>query len=163
MDVPKREVTVRGPWSGYKRAQLQCNDKSRTKQSDAKDADINTIIKKALRNGRLPDASNAGMYVDLSTGQDFMESMQIVKHAQEQFQALPSNVRHEFQNDPAKFLDFANNPENLERMYDLGLKVRPNKDDQSNSRPDSGNSEAGSVEASSQIASDGGSQDQGSA
>ena len=118
-------MEVRGSWTPYERKRLECLDKSKTKQSDAKDADVNQIIKKALRNGVLPDPSKPAIYADLSTGQNFMDSMALVLNAQEQFQALPSEIRSEFHNDPAEFLDFANDPANNQRLIDLGVKERP--------------------------------------
>ena len=37
------------------------------------------------------------------------------------FDDLPAKVRREFDNDPFKFLEFVEDPENVERMAELGL------------------------------------------
>ena len=41
--------------------------------------------------------------------------------AEEQFGALPANVRREFDNDPGKMLEFIQDPDNYERGVELGL------------------------------------------
>lgn len=63
---------------------------------------------------------NAPQYGD-ATGIDFQNSMELILHAQEQFEELPSHVRKFFNNDPGAFLDFAQDPSNHETMVELGL------------------------------------------
>jgi hypothetical protein len=110
-------------------------------------------MKKALKNGQLPDPDKVARYEDLSSGQDFMDSMAIVLRAEGLFQELPSELRQELHNDPAKFLDWAANPENDQRMIDLGLKnVRRDDYDQSGSPSGPQSGQGSSGEASSQPA-----------
>ena len=47
--------------------------------------------------------------------------MNIVLKADEMFNDLPSRARRHFDNDPAKFLDFVQDPKNHEQLVDLGL------------------------------------------
>lgn len=99
---------------------------SLTKQSDAKDADINNIMKKYVKTGILPQMISADpKYGDFSEAGDYLESIQLVMHAEEQFLALPAHVRKKFDNNPASFLEFVHNPENEAEMIDLGLKEKP--------------------------------------
>ena len=154
------EPKVRDQWT-YQKPKLDCKDKSRTKQADAKDADVNVIIKKALRNGRLPDPSKASMYLDVASGQDFQDSMALVLNAQAQFQALPSEIRQELQNDPSQLESWISNPANNERMYELGIKERP--DVPGASTESIGSTQASSSKASGEVAKKGDSKAQGTA
>ena len=157
------KINTRGPWTPHNRVQLVCKDKSRTKQSDAKDADINQILKKALRSGQLPDSSKIGRYEDLSSGQDFLDSMLIVQEAKELFQELPSQLRQELDNDPAKFLDWAADESNSQRMIDLGLKEKVRNDGvPENSGESAGSSQGSSSETSNQGSSAGNQEAEGS-
>lgn len=120
-----------------KKVGLICNDKSLTKQADAKDADINNIMKKYLKTGVLPNLiKQEPRYGDFSEVSDYLDSMNTVLFANEQFAALSAEVRKQFDNDPAKFLEFASNPENGEEMVKLGLAERkPHPDAEPDSIP----------------------------
>jgi len=95
--------------------------KSRTKQSFKQECDINHIMKKYERQGILPQNIKQGMYADVSDVPTYQEACNLVIAAQEQFAALPSNVRERFANDPARFLEFVNDGSNAEEMEKLGL------------------------------------------
>lgn len=98
------------------------DDPGVTKQSDAKDCDINAIFKKYEKSGQLPDMIlKDGTYGDFSAVPDYQEALNIVRHAGEQFGALDVNVRNRFENNPEKFLEFATNPANMEEMGRMGL------------------------------------------
>lgn len=94
-----------------------------TKQSDAKAADINIIVKKWMNEGAIPANINKGIaqYFDTTSIPDYQGCMDIVIQAQQAFNSLPSFVRERFSNDPAKFLDFASDPANIPEMVSLGL------------------------------------------
>lgn len=47
--------------------------------------------------------------------------MDIVIRAQEAFDALPSSWRTKFNNDPANFVDFCQDPNNRDEMIKLGM------------------------------------------
>lgn len=93
-----------------------------TKQADALDCDINTIFKKFEKSGQLPNmiARNPS-YGDFSEVPDYQEALNIVRHAEEQFLNLDASIRNEFENDPAKFLAFATDEKNYDRMEKMGL------------------------------------------
>lgn len=94
-----------------------------TKQSDAPAADINTIVKRWMNDGVLPQNLNKGLaqFVDVSEVPDYRGCLDLVIQAQQTFNELPSAVRERFQNDPAAFLDFVHNPANIDEMVRLGL------------------------------------------
>lgn len=93
-----------------------------TKQSFKDECDINNILKKYETTGSLPslilENPQYGDYSDVPTYQDALDT---VMKAEEQFSALSSKLRDRFDNDPAKFLEFADNPENKEELFELGL------------------------------------------
>lgn len=99
---------------------------SMTKQAHKDECDINLIIRKYDKTGVLTHVNRAlATYGDFSAVHSFQEAHNSVMAAAASFADLPAKIRKEFDNDPAKFLDFIDNPENIERMYELGLAVRP--------------------------------------
>lgn len=105
-----------------KRVQLQCNDPSLAKQSFQKECDINTIMSKYQKTGLISHvAKHQGSYDDLPTQIDYHASQNAIIAADAAFASLPSSVRSQFQNDPAAFLDFAQDPSNEDEMREMGL------------------------------------------
>jgi len=97
-------------------------DKGVTKQSDAKDCDINLLFKRFEKTGQLPDViARNGSYGDFSNVPDYQEACNIVKMANEQFSLLDAPIRNRFDNDPAKFLAFVNDEKNMDEMAKMGL------------------------------------------
>lgn len=94
---------------------------SRTKQSFKTECDINEIMKKFQKSGAITHyASHAPSYGD-TTGPQLAEAMNIVADAETMFEELPSAIRKKFANDPERFLEFVQDPNNLEEMRELGL------------------------------------------
>lgn len=96
-------------------------DVSLTKQADAKDADINNIMKRYEKTGLLPQLSRPGQYGDFSEVRTYREALDQVMEAQSMFEALPGSLRARFGNDPELFLEFVDNPANAEELVKLGL------------------------------------------
>lgn len=97
---------------------------SRTKQSFRDECNINKIMAKYKSTGAIPHLNNRTPQYGLASGNDFAESMRIVKDAQEMFDALPSAIRAKFMNQPEYFLNFVQDPENQDEMIELGLATR---------------------------------------
>ena len=53
---------------------------------------------------------------------DFQEAQMMMAKAQSMFEQLPSGIRGKFENNPAKFMDFANDPANAEEMVQYGFR-----------------------------------------
>lgn len=104
-----------------KRVQLHCLDETRTVQSEAESCEINNIMAKYERTGVLEHAREGGRYEDLPAPMEYQEALNRVMEAEQSFDGLPAGVRKEFDNDPTKFLSFVENPENVDRMIELGL------------------------------------------
>lgn len=94
---------------------------SLTKQEFKDECDINRIMARALRHGVLPQQSTGALYGDFSEVGDYQQAQDILLHARQQFEALPSAVRDRFQNDPAQMLAFVADPKNKPELRKLGL------------------------------------------
>jgi len=94
---------------------------SLTKQSFTKECDINNIVKKYQKTGALDHVNKHEGSYGFASSDDFTASMEIVAKGTTMFEELPSSIRTKFENDPAKFLDFVQDKNNLEEMQELGL------------------------------------------
>lgn len=97
------------------------NEESMTQQSDRDDSDINVIVGKFFKTGQLPKMKEGGIGGDFSTAGDFRDMVEKINTARDDFNSLPAKVRKEFDNDPAKFIDFVQNPANIEEIKKMGL------------------------------------------
>ncbi len=94
---------------------------SMTKQSFKDECDINKIMDKFQRAGVINHyAAHAPTYGDASSV-DYLDALLVISQANEMFADLPSSVRKRFNNNPEEFLEFAQNPDNLEECRKMGL------------------------------------------
>lgn len=95
----------------------------RTQQSFKDECDVNLIMKRFERTGVLDHLNvfegSYGDFTELPTS--YHEAVNQVIAAQDMFMTIPARIRAMFDNDPGKFLAFAEDPENAERMIELGL------------------------------------------
>ena len=114
----------RDPYTGAESKGIEFTEPSKTLQSAAAECDIYNIINQFQTTGIVTHvASGIPQYVDVSEVPDYQSALEVIMNADEQFAALPSNVRREFDNDPGKLLEFIQNPDNYERGVELGLFV----------------------------------------
>jgi phage internal scaffolding protein len=106
-----------------KRPTVVCPKDSYVQQSFKEECDINTIMKKWQKTGldAFADRLNSGQYVNALNAIDYHTAVQAVIEADNMFMDMPSSVRSFFDNDPAKFIEFAEDPKNLPKMVELGL------------------------------------------
>lgn len=96
-----------------------------TKQSHRDECDINKIIAKYQREGISEFANKwQGFYGEVDSA-DFQTAMDLMVNANAMFMELPSAVRNRFNQDPGQFVDFAQNPDNIEELRNMGLAPRP--------------------------------------
>ena len=99
-----------------------------TIQSEKDNCDINVIMNRYATCGTpLPYRTDGvqPVYADVSELGDYMENFQRCKHAEEMFNALPSALRKELDNNPANLLPFIQDEKNKERCYEYGLLNKP--------------------------------------
>jgi len=94
---------------------------SRTHQSGKDECDINLIMAKYVRTGTLDHQKQHGENYEFATSIDLHEALTLIATADSMFEDLPSSIRTKMQNDPAKFLDFVQNPDNQAELITLGL------------------------------------------
>lgn len=95
---------------------------TRTKRAFKDDYDLNQVIAKYHKTGILPVMrQDTPLYGDFSTPIDYQEAQNKIILADNLFAALPAHIRRRFDDDPAEFLDFAQNEDNQQEMIDLGL------------------------------------------
>lgn len=94
---------------------------SMTRQSHAAECDINNIMKKYQKEGIITHFNKFSEQYGDATGNDFTAAMQTISKANSMFEELPSSVRNRFENEPAKFLNFVQDPENHAELQRMGL------------------------------------------
>lgn len=102
---------------------LTCKDPSLTRQSEAEDADINTIVRRFNLTGQLPTNIRVPLQEDFVDALTFQEAHNAIINAQQSFMAMPAEVRQRFDHNPAAFVEFCSNADNLPEMRQLGLAV----------------------------------------
>lgn len=100
---------------------------SLTKQSFKDECDINTIVRKYSQTGVLTHVrTTRPMFGDFTKVSSYQEALNAVMAAQDSFMTLDPKIRARFGNDPQQFLDFIDDPSNLDEARRLGL-VPPEK------------------------------------
>lgn len=113
------------------RQQISFTGAGRTKQSFKAECDINNIMARFLKTGVLEfTQKNQPRYGDV-TGLEYQSAINLVAGAKSMFNQLPAQLRDRFENEPAKFYDFVQNPRNREECEEMGLlapKAVPDKE-----------------------------------
>lgn len=108
------------------RCDVENTEPSMTKQSFRDECDINVIMKKWEKTGVIDHVRDIqGQYGDFTDVKDYRSALDAVIQAQEAFDGFPAELRARFSNDPAQFLDFVQDPSNMEEMISLGLAEAP--------------------------------------
>lgn len=111
-------------WNGKKPVVDCSKDKGLTVQADRDDADINKIIDRYQKSGSVARInSREPFYGDVSELGDLAESIAKVKAADQLFMTFDAGLRERFNNDPVKFVEFFEDPGNLDEAIKLGLAV----------------------------------------
>lgn len=93
----------------------------RTKQSFKDSCDINKMLKTAQVTGSISHLMKypEAIYGEFDGDVDLLTARTRIDKAQKIFDELPSEIRSEFQNDALKFVRFAGDPANNERLATL--------------------------------------------
>lgn len=97
---------------------------SLTRQEFANDADINVLVERMMRGEDIPTNTTPPKDGDFSELPDFTAATQMIRQAQQVFDALPARIRSRFQNEPQKYIDFFHDPDNYDEALKMGL-VKP--------------------------------------
>jgi phage internal scaffolding protein len=124
--MSKNAIFLRTPYNYDKDAAsnesgLHCEDASLAQQHYKEECDINTILEKFNVTGLLPQIPLSPRYGDFSGISDYHTAMNRVIAAQDEFEALPAQIRARFDNDPSKLIEFLENENNRPEAEELGL------------------------------------------
>lgn len=100
-------------------------------QSFKDDCDINRIVARLDTQGFLDTTRGRTqpIYFDAASVPDFQSALNQVIIAQDHFDSLPASVRERFANDPARFVNFMSDNNNLAEAQRLGLVPLPEAPD----------------------------------
>jgi hypothetical protein len=84
----------------------------KTEQHHTNACDINLILAQFMETGIMPPTNTSPQYGDVS-GHNFQEAQNQIAIAKTLFEELPEHVRSRFENEPYKFLQFAQDENNL--------------------------------------------------
>ena len=94
-----------------------------TEQYHTDTCDINKILAQFMETGILPNTNANPQYGDASDV-DFTQMQNQLATAKTLFEELPEQVKDRFNNEMHTFLHFAENPDNLPELVDMGLAVK---------------------------------------
>lgn len=95
---------------------------SETRQDMADECDINILMKKYEQTGLFPQPQGRQpFYVDATDLPTYQEALNMIMAADDAFNALPASIRREFDNNPAKFVEFAEDPKNAQKLKEWGM------------------------------------------
>lgn len=102
--------------------QADLSGPSMTRQEFTEECDINMIMARYEKGGVFAfNTKNDGIYYDFVGMPDLAGAMQDMIQAEEAFMRLPAIVRKEFDNDPLRFVEFAQDGNNVAKMREWGL------------------------------------------
>ncbi|QXP44308.1 MAG: internal scaffolding protein [Arizlama microvirus] len=116
--TPQTFISAYAPKSRY---QLNFTGPGRTKQSFKDECNINVIMSRYMNTGVIDFVSKHQPHYADVTALDYQSAMQAVAQAQSMFHELPSKIRSRFENNPAAFLEFVQDPRNQAEAHELGL------------------------------------------
>ena len=101
--------------------QLKMYGTTVTQQSHKDACDINLIMARFVKTGVLEHMREHGPEYGFASSDTFRDSLEIISKANSMFESLPSQIRNRFENDPGQFLDFVQDPGNIDEMREMGL------------------------------------------
>jgi phage internal scaffolding protein len=100
---------------------LACQEPTRAQQHHKDECDINVIVKRFGITGKMPINQSEARYGDFTAAEDYHTALNRIIEAEDDFMALPAEIRTQFDNNPANLIGFLNNPANKSEAEKLGL------------------------------------------
>lgn len=109
-----------------KRLTVDCSgDDILTVQADSQATDINKIMARFERTGQVTHlAAVRPMFGNVPQFRGLADALIKVQEADDLFMGLDAAVRERFHNDPVEFIEFFDNPANLDEAVKLGLATK---------------------------------------
>lgn len=103
---------------------LKCGE-GRTKQAFLDQVDVNKIMARYNKTGMFTHVNGRQpFYGDVSSVVGYREALDRVMEAESLFKGMSAEVRNRFGNDPARMIDFLEDPKNLDEALKLGMVVK---------------------------------------
>lgn len=127
--MSKKAIFLRTPYNydtdaASNESGLACEEPSLAQQHFKEECDINTILQKFNITGMLPQSPLSPRYGDFTGIGDYHTALNRVIAAQDEFEALPAQIRARFNNDPAQLIEFLQDEANRPEAEELGLVER---------------------------------------
>jgi phage internal scaffolding protein len=124
--MTKKAIFLRTPYNydldaASNESGLACEEPTLAQQHYKDECDINTILQKFSITGILPEVPLSPRYGDFSGISDYHTALNRVIAAQDEFEALPAQIRARFENDPSKLIEFLDDENNRSEAEHLGL------------------------------------------
>ena len=103
---------------------LACPEATRAQQHHREECDINEIMRRFGKTGVMPITTLNALYGDFESV-DYHTALNQIIASEREFDALPSNIRKRFDNDPWELVQFLQNDNNREQAIELGLLNKP--------------------------------------
>lgn len=100
---------------------LKCEDGSLAQQHMADETDINKLVERFVVTGEIPQLNMPPLQGDFTNIPTYQEALNLMRQAESSFMQLPAKIRSQFENDPGKFVDFASDDNNREKLREWGL------------------------------------------
>ena len=117
-------------------------DEQKTEQAFKDECKTVNIVKRYLKTGVVDHLNTRQPLEGTFDEIDFHTAMNIVAAGKSSFEAMPAKLREQFDNNPEKFVEFVQNPENEGKLVELGLanapKSVPETKTTTNDHPNSG-------------------------
>lgn len=131
-----------------RRTHNKCDfEETLTEQHHRDDCRIDSILKKYAQTGVITHVNRAkGTYGDFSAP-DYQEAQNIIAAAKSLFEDVPAHIRLQFNNDPAEYIEFMQEPTNKQAIEELGLDAShlPDLPEHKNDEPNDENDQAEKV------------------
>jgi phage internal scaffolding protein len=100
---------------------LGCQEPTRAQQHHKEECDINHIMYMFGKTGKVPVNALPATYGDFTHVVDYQTGLNALIASEAAFDALPSDLRKRFDNDPWELVQFLQNESNLDEAVELGL------------------------------------------
>lgn len=105
---------------------LACKDESLTQQQYLEESNINFIAHRFGLTGELPTPRDFSAIQGDFEDFDLQTALNQIRRAEETFMEYPATLRAQFDNDPRKFVEFFQDPDNTQKAVKMGLAtIRP--------------------------------------
>lgn len=117
-------ATFRKPYDSKRvKVGMHFNKPTICEQRLGHDLDMNAIVNRYNQGvySPTPIVASQPKFASVFKPNMYEDSLAYVREVQNEFNALPSDIRRKFDNDPNKMLNFVKDDKNIEEAYKLGL------------------------------------------